>query len=113
MTGGARRDATPRNSGKNEAEAREAPAKTVPARRSAFPGDRRQSIGATREIDRHIGRVLIREGGSDRAHDAPQALARAVVIELFIDHCRTHAGKGGYEGGCALALFAMTGGAIE
>jgi hypothetical protein len=113
MTGGAGWDPALGIAGKDQTKGRIALPQAAPALGNAFAGDRRQPVRTTGEIGRHVSRVLNAQGGSDRAHNAPKAFARAVVVELFVDDHRIHSGEGGDEGGRAHAALAVAGAAIE
>ena len=113
MTGCAGRDPAPWIAGKDQAKRRIALPQAAPALGSAFAGDRGQPLGAAGEIGGHVSRVLNAQGGRDRAHDAPKALARAIIVELFVDDRRIHSSEGGDKRCRAHASLAMAGAAIE
>src|SRR5271156_2534752 len=99
MTGGAGWNAALRIAGKDQADRGIWLAQTAAALRFALTGYWRQPSRTMGEIGRHIGRVLIAQGGRDRAHSRPYTFARAEIIELFVDHGCIHAGKGGEQVG--------------
>ena len=75
MTGCAGWDAAPGIADKDQANSRIVLTQAAPALRNAFAAYRRQSVRTSGEIGRHVSRVLIGQDGSDRAHNAPKALA--------------------------------------
>src|SRR2546427_3578082 len=90
MTGRARGDAALWVAGEYQARANIALSEAAAALRNALTGIRLQPTRATREISRNIGRVLDGQSLGDGIHDAPSALSRTVVGELFEDRFRIH-----------------------
>src|SRR5882724_2856647 len=107
MTGRAGWDPAPGVASEDEANGRIALPQAATALGNAFAGHWREPIRTTGEIRRDVGRRLRGQGGRDRAHDAPEALARAIIVELFVDDRGIHSGEGGDERGRAHTLLAV------
>src|SRR4051812_49072252 len=60
-----------------------------------------------------IGRILHRQSLCDTVHDAPRALAGAIIGELFVEHCRIHPRESWNKIGGTDAPLAMTGRTIQ
>jgi hypothetical protein len=102
-----------RIAGEDKADSRIALPQATSAFRDPFSGYGRQPVCAAAEIRCHVSRILNSQGGGDGAHDAPKALARTIVVELFVDYRRIHSREAGDKGGWAHASLAVAGATIE
>ena len=113
VTGGAGRDAALRIAGKYQALRRVAFPKAAPGLGNTVSAQCRQPARLGGKISGNVGRVLSGKRLRQRPHDSPQALAGAIVVELFEHRGCIHSGESRDQARRAHARFAMAGRTIQ